>query len=735
MLGDDDRFARWRLKRTSRNPLPLDALPLLGEHPDPDATVIDLDDDDIEEDTAEAPVHSHLPERPQPSGPLTERDRNPIIQKLWTDPVEAALDKLEFAWHVTLFHGARLHRYLGRAIAWTPRGIGRMVIGLWNWWTDSESAPLRHSTVQRGDVNGYMIVSRQRNERVHDRKWIAMSGIAVVLTAPFLSTGLMAAGLGAGQWALVGLGAALALSYVGTAGWHGAPADRRLIEAATSEAGARRITGEMVRAAFEAARLSVPAQGKDIEFVRDVARVGRHGQEAVIDLPPGGTFEKAFKKRAEIASGLSVARVQVFMTSDSESERRMKIYVHDFDPYAKAPQVTPLAKKAKVDFWQPFPIGVDARGQTVEFSLIWTSFLIGSIPRQGKTNAARLPVAAAALDPTVRLIVFNGKGDRAWKPFEKIAHRYGSGVRDHIVGHLAAVLRECVADMDLRFERMSGLPDHKCPDDKVTPELTADRKLDMPLTVIAIDEVHRYLEHEQFGGDILKYLTELAKVGPSAGYMLVLATQKPDAKVMEDSLRGQMGTRSALKVMTWQASDTILGAGSYSAGLDASQFKQDHKGVAILLGADDNELSERGGQIVRYHLGNGQVMSGICDRAYQLRSRLGTLTGLAAGEDPMAEQTPYRLLDHILDCAQLGEEKVQSETLIKRMAESHPDLYDGWSPADLARALKPFAIETVQVNKTVNGQETNRRGVRFEDVVDALARRLGNGSTTSPSGA
>jgi DNA segregation ATPase FtsK/SpoIIIE, S-DNA-T family len=727
VLGDGERTNRWRLRKTGRNPLPEDALELVKPNGDSDDT-IELDDDEDSEpvDTEPAPVHRAMPERPEPRDhSLSDRERNPILSAFWHDPIEAALDKLDYAYHVAQFHALRLHRYAGRAILWTPRGVGRMLKGLYNWWMDSESAPLRYATAERGDVSGYMLVSRQRNERVSDRKYVALAGMAAVLSVPVLAAALT---LTADSLSVAALGVLTGLSYLGVAGWHGAPVDRRLVEQATSDPGVRRITGEMIRAAFADANLSQPQKDRDITFVRDVARVGRHGQEAVIDLPTGKTFEQASKKRAEIASGLSVARVQVFLSSDPESERRVKIYVHDHDPYAKPPQVTPLAGKTKVDFWQPFPIGVDARGQTVEFTLVWTSLLIGSVPRQGKTNAARLPVAAAALDPTVRLIVFNGKGDRSWKPFERIAHRYGSGVRDLVVAHLAAVLRECVADMDMRFERMSALPDHKCPDDKVTPELTADRKLDMPLTVIAIDEVHRYLEHEQFGGDILKSLTELAKVGPSAGYMLVVATQKPDAKVMEDSLRGQFGTRSALKVMSYQASDTILGAGSYSAGLDASQFKKEHKGVAILLGADDNELSERGGQIVRYHLANGQVMSEICDRAYQLRNKLGLLTGLAAGEDPMAEQAPYKLLEHILDCAQLGEEKVQSETLIKRLAEAHPDLYDGWSPADLARALKPFHVETVQVNKTVSGRQTNRMGVVFEHIVEALARRLGNGS-------
>jgi S-DNA-T family DNA segregation ATPase FtsK/SpoIIIE len=168
--------------------------------------------------------------------------------------------------------------------------------------------------------------------------------------------------------------------------------------------------------------------------------------------------------------------------------------------------------------------------------------------------------------------------------------------------------------MNGRNERMSKLPADVCPEDKLTPAMSRNRRLNMPLTVVAIDEVQRYLEHPTHGEEILALLTDLAKVAPSAGFMLVLATQKPDSKVIPDSLRGQLSTRFAMKVMTYQASDTILGAGSYSAAMDASTLLRSHKGVGILLGADDGELAERGGQIVRTHLLGGPGVEQICAR-------------------------------------------------------------------------------------------------------------------------
>ena len=141
------------------------------------------------------------------------------------------------------------------------------------------------------------------------------------------------------------------------------------------------------------------------------------------------------------------------------------------------------------------------------------------------------------------------------------------------------------------------MDDELCPDSKVTPEIARDPVYGMPLRVIGIDEVQNYLgmgvpldveepKGTKIGTRVCELLTYIAKTGPAAGYSLVLATQKPDAKVIPDGLRGQLGTRFALKVMAYQASETILGAGTYKAGMDASRMLTSHKSVGLLLGAD-----------------------------------------------------------------------------------------------------------------------------------------------------
>lgn len=641
-------------------------------------------------------------------------DARPVIP-VWLrereQRMEAARWAARYVWHLTRFHTSRAPVYVLRLVAISPRGAGRTV-GVWyRWVADAEAKPLRVASVAQADADTYLKLAAIRRERVRTRTVTSL--IVLVITAVGI---LVLLALAPAAFWLLSTAGLLVLGVVGRR------PDRPIVLPATMSQQATKLTPEVVTRAFLAAGLA--KETEPVSFAQPIQRDGK-GWLAVLDLPFGGTFTKAAKRREEIASGLNVNAVTVFLDPDQMSERRVRLWVSDIDVFAQKPVVSPLVKMEAFDFWQPIPFGLDARDRLVTMPLVFSSLLVGAIPRMGKTFSARIPAAAAALDPHVRLLVFNGKGDAAWRPFEQVAHVYGSGIRDDVVELLVASLRELVGDMNSRFERMSQLPTDACPDAKLTPALARNRRLKMPLTVVAMDEIQRYLEHEVHGADILALLTDLVKVGPAAGIMLVLATQKPDAKVIPDSLRGQIGTRFAMRVMTYQASETILGAGTYSAGMDASRFLSRHKGVGILLGADDGDLAERGGQTVRTHLLNGPALDTICARGRALREGAGTLSGMAIGDMPVTEARPSRVLDDLAAVFAPGEDKAWSEVLVARLAERNPGVYDGWSANQLATALKPYDVAPSQVWATgPDGKPANRRGYIRSVITDALAARL-----------
>jgi S-DNA-T family DNA segregation ATPase FtsK/SpoIIIE len=259
----------------------------------------------------------------------------------------------------------------------------------------------------------------------------------------------------------------------------------------------------------------------------------------------------------------------------------------------------------------------------------------------------------------------------------------------------------------------------------------------MGLIVVAIDEVQRLLECETpmwdedeptgrgrpkkppLIKDLAKlYLTDLAKVGSSAGIMLDVATQDPNSDILPSVIRGQLGKRFALKVRDYQASQCVLGTGTAVKGWDASKLEDQHKGVGWLLGTDDSELSDSDAQIVRTHFMDLTTLQAICDRGRELRIKAGTLTGEAAGDAPV--ETPTRpFLDDVRAVFGIGENRLWSEAIASRLAERWPETYDGWDASDLGIQLGRHGIKTVQVwGQTPEGTDANRKGITLESLTD-----------------
>lgn len=647
------------------------------------------------------------------------RDREVVPSWIWDagerrDAVQWAMQE---AWYRARFQAIRLPLYGGRLLRYSPRGLYRAGRSWVNWAFDAEGRPLRQGAVTSGETADYVKLTYIRNDRVKLRLGVSGGVAAGAVTA---------ASVAIWMWPPAVYG--VTVIAVTLLGFVGRALDKPLIDRAVLPSHVQPITADMVLRAFAAAKLCT--LDDPIAFRAPGVHRDGDGWAAVIDLPYGHKAIEAQKKVEDIAAGLDVDEVQVFVErvrGDGGSARRISLWVANRDPYAARPPLTPLAETEKVNLWQAFPFGVDARGVLVPLPLIWSSMLIGSIPRQGKTVAMRTVAAAAALDPFVKCVFFDGKGGKDFKPFEILAHRYGSGVRRVVVEHMLTVLRELVEEMERRYEAFQTLPDDVCPDGKLTEAISRNRKLNMPLICIFIDEIQRYLQHKEHGKEILELLAELAKVGPAAGIMLIAATQRPDAKVIPEELRANFSIRFALKTMGYQASNVILGPSASKEGLDASTLLRQHKGVGILLGSDDGELAERGAQRVRTHWHDLPVARQIAERGRQLRIDAGTLSGVAAGEVLVEEKPVATLLDDVLSVFLPGEERLWSEAICTRLAKAQPDVYDGWDPTLLANSLKPYDVPTKkfwgQLPDEPERKGTTRMGVHREAVIEALARR------------
>jgi S-DNA-T family DNA segregation ATPase FtsK/SpoIIIE len=618
--------------------------------------------------------------------------------------------------HVGTYHLTRIPLYSGRLAFRAPRGAMRTIASTARWVSDAEGLPVRLAAVRREDAQEYLRLSRQRDGRVRLRTLVVLAALMIgTVGVLFLLVALP-------RWAWYGTIAAL----VGGLGLIGSSADKPLVDVAAVKPRVRKLTADVLMRAFLAAGMCKPDD--PITFPTPIMRDGP-GWRAIIDLPFGVKADTAIKKRNDLAAGLDLDEVQVWperVRGSAGSARRLALWVADEDPYAKPSGLWPLIAKGSVDVFEPFPFGEDQRGRPVRLLLMFTSLLIGAIPRMGKTFAARLPALACALDVLVELHIYDGKGGQDWRAFERIAHRVGFGVRDEVVLGLVEDLRALVADMNRRYDTIATLPADICPESKVTRTIAERRSLKLWPVLVSIDEFQRYSGHPVYGDEIVSLLTELCKVGPSVGIMISLATQKPDGKAVPTDLRDNIGTRFALKTMTWQSSEAVLGAGSYTAGQDSSRFQRAHKGVGILLGADDSGSVEEA-VTVRTNRTPIADIDTVITRARALREAAGTISGHAAGEEAAGrEGAAGSLLDDILTVVPSTEQKVWSETVAARLAELRPEVYGGWKPEQVAAALKPYGITVgrqVWSTDPASGEKANRKGVHREDIAAVVTKR------------
>jgi S-DNA-T family DNA segregation ATPase FtsK/SpoIIIE len=395
--------------------------------------------------------------------------------------------------------------------------------------------------------------------------------------------------------------------------------------------------------------------GKDesLRLVDRATRVG-DGWAITVDLPATRKAADVIKNRDALASALAVDEVQLIVErvrGNGGHAGRVSMWVADEDPYSSQPLRTPLLGVTRWDAWRPVPFGRDARDRRIDLPLVWTSLLVGAIPRQGKTFAARLAAGGLILDAWVRLLVADFKAGKDWDAAAQVAHRFMSGDETEHVLALVDWLVELVGEVQGRYRRMRDLDDLTCPESKITPDMSRDKALNMPITAIFIDEVQVPLEDRTpvevhgkkvtAGEYIGELLTWLAKKGPAAGIVLVLATQRPDSKTIPSGLRAVLGSRFALRVMDWRDSNIVLGEQMNTRGHDSSRLLPSHKGVGILRPDGDTQAgADVLAMTVRTYYMPNEDWQTICRQGRALRESAGTLTGHAAGHDtvPVLDQ-------------------------------------------------------------------------------------------------
>ncbi|MCD0442484.1 cell division protein FtsK [Glycomyces sp. A-F 0318] len=618
------------------------------------------------------------------------------------------------------YHAVRVPLYGARLMAWAPAGLARFIGTVWRWASDAEGRPARSDAVAGRDWQAYAGLVRLRDRHVRFRGSVCgVSGLAL-----------------AGAGTVLALAAPPALSWTVAAtvvaglGLVGKPADQPLATRAVVKAKLRPLTAPMVEKALGRlgiAALNAAAKGDErIHFPDPITRDGA-GWRAVIDLPAGTTAVEVIDRRDKLAAALARPLGCVWPEGQSEVHPgRLVLWVGDTDLAEGDKVAWPLAKSGTVDLFAPFPIGVDPRGKAVTAELMFTNWLVGSIPGMGKTFLVKLPVLAAGLDARAEVWAFELKGTGDLSFAEAYAVRYASGFDDEEIEAALKALRDLRAECKRRVRIIKGLPKDLCPENKVTPELASRKDLGLHPLVVAIDECQELFAHAEYGKEAAVLAEKVIKLGRALGITLILATQRPDKDSLPTGVSANVGTRACLRVMGHVENDMILGTSAHKNGIRATMFTSRDLGVFYLAGAGPEP------QIVKGAFVNGPNGEVIAARARALRIARGTLTGHAAGEVAEAEGPRFNLLDDLAAVWPDGEANVWNTVLVDRLAQLRPDAYGQWATlADedkteaLTAAVKPYGIASKGVSRRSGNRQVGRRGLNRGDLDAAREGRSG----------
>ncbi|HUY48043.1 MAG TPA: cell division protein FtsK [Streptosporangiaceae bacterium] len=462
-------------------------------------------------------------------------------------------------WHRARFHGFRLPVYVTRTVLWAILGVHRVAGTVLAWWHWVDGWVLESQAVSRGAA-GHADAMRAHTE---GKKTRGTRGRIVAVCAGLLLALAALLIVYLPWWGWLGLAALVLPPLVR----YGKPAGKPLASAAVVPQRFMEPTPEIIMDAL--AKLGLPALARAVADGAGMLRTPVHkdgpGWAARLELPQGVTAVEVIGKRDKLAGNLRRPLSATWpLPVTSEHPGMLDLWIGYTALNRQPPVKWPLADAGKADLFQPIPFGADQRGNVVSILLMFASVLIGAMPRMGKTFALRVIALACALDPDARLRVFELKGTGDLAALKHVAHEYGSGAERETLEACLDSVRAYHRQLDKRAKTLREIAERSpelVPENKVTAQLCADRKLGLFPDVLIIDEVQEAFADPDLGGEFEALLTPVTKRGPALGMMLVLATQRPDKRSLPTGVSANIGVRFCLKVMSFIASNMVLGDG------------------------------------------------------------------------------------------------------------------------------------------------------------------------------
>lgn len=355
-----------------------------------------------------------------------------------------------------------------------------------------------------------------------------------------------------------------------------------------------------------------------------------------------------------------------------------------------------LKRESAVSLWQGVPVGYRQNGKPLVFRGQDTSLLIAGEPRSGKTVLLNNIIAAAALDPRVRMALFDGKGANTFRRWRQIADKVD---RTGSAGALLTYLTSVLTEIERRYDALDQLDA-----EKVSQEIY---ETSMPLYLIVIDELANYtlpFPNKKLGQGVVSALAQIAAKGPAAGVVLVMATQHPSTDVVPSIIRNNVSMRVAFRVATPQASNIVLGQGMAKRGFDASTIlRGEERGVAFAYLDGHHPRKVRAYKLVY------EDTLPISQRALEIRNAAPLQEIPFAPPEYIGEDdaVPSRSLVDDIRAIWQDEERLHMVVILERLQRLDAAYYGPWSQQLLGRRIRDVGLAKYKMQFTEGDRVKN----------------------------
>ena len=517
----------------------------INDHPDAEVVPLRAEDAGTETRVTESPGPAYAD--------LSDgrAQRKPIVPAHWRT-WEAAREHVKLAaarhGHAAAYHGIRAPAYLVLTAWWALVGIGRTVSLLLAWWHVPDLAKLERQAAADGLLSDHLRIHKAGKE-TRTARGLILAACAVVVVAALVILSQAPAWV----WVVVAAATGPLLARAGR------PAHKPIVTAATLPATVQAPSQDVITRALGSLGIAGIDRwlrdGRELVFPSPVREDGP-GWRAEVDLPYGVTAAMVTERREQLASGLRRPLGAVWPEPvTSEHAGRLELWVGRVDVAKSRQAPWPLARGGQADIFQPIPFGTDVRGRVVKAPLIYGNWLLGSIPRQGKTAAVRVLACGVALDPLAEMWVHELKGSGDLDPLERVSHRFVSGVDDPSIAYAAESLKLLRAEVMRRTERLKALDRELCPDKRTTRQIAGKRSLKLWPLVCVIDEAQNLFADPQHGKAAGLDAEFIIKIGPAFGVVLIIATQRPDKASLPTGVSGNVSPPGSAS-RSWASSKT-----------------------------------------------------------------------------------------------------------------------------------------------------------------------------------